>query len=315
MKSVPLLSAVLVVGPRRQRSQRSLDALGRQTRAADMEIVVVDVAEAGTPALVAPVGVRTVYLARPGLRSFVRARAEGFRRAQAAIVAGIEDHCFAEPEWAAALIDAYQGPWAAVGYAFRGANQDGYVARACLVADYGVFMHPLRSAPSAQIPSSNVSYRRATLMALDVDGFLEHAMDVNIHDALLRQGQQMFVESRAVVAHQNFERFFDMMQGNYSLARLFAAYRATQHGWSPARRLLWGLMAPLAVPPLRLMRLLRSVRGRPWLLPQVLAASPVIVATFCWTAVVEGLGYLFGVVDGEARFVRWELEVDRGPIR
>src|SRR5580704_3232009 len=54
--------------------------------------------------------------------SIGRANAAGVRHARAPLVALAEDHCFPEPGWAQALINAHQGPWAVVGPVVRNAN-------------------------------------------------------------------------------------------------------------------------------------------------------------------------------------------------
>jgi hypothetical protein len=51
-----------------------------------------------------------------------RANAAGVRHARAALMALAEDHCFPEPDWAERLIQAHEGPWAAVGPAVRNAE-------------------------------------------------------------------------------------------------------------------------------------------------------------------------------------------------
>lgn len=106
-----LLSAVVVVGSRRHRAQRVLDALSSQKASRSMEIVVVDLSPAGTPRLKALSGASTRYLELPGTESFGRARAEGTRHALAPVGAFIEGHCIPAPNWAEALIGAHKAEW------------------------------------------------------------------------------------------------------------------------------------------------------------------------------------------------------------
>ena len=118
----PLLSAIVVVGPCRKRAQRVVNALCAQTAIDSMEIIVLDLGSTGTPKLITSARIQVVYLARPEMGLWSRARCEGFRHARAPIVAFIEDHCYPARDWAAALIDAHQSPWVAVGYAFTNAK-------------------------------------------------------------------------------------------------------------------------------------------------------------------------------------------------
>ena len=56
------------------------------------------------------------------LRTVAQAKAAGIRCATAPVVVLTEDHCFPDPHWAQALIDAHRGDWAAVGPAMENAN-------------------------------------------------------------------------------------------------------------------------------------------------------------------------------------------------
>ena len=49
------------------------------------------------------------------LRSSGQAKTAGIRCATASVVVLTEDHCFPDPGWARALIEAHRGNWAAVG--------------------------------------------------------------------------------------------------------------------------------------------------------------------------------------------------------
>src|SRR6476620_2382286 len=98
--STPDLTAVVVVGTQRKRSQRSLNNLCAQTVASRMEVLVMDLADADTPSLVAPPGAHVDIIRRPGLNHCAWARAEAARRAQSPLIAYIEDHCYATPTWA-----------------------------------------------------------------------------------------------------------------------------------------------------------------------------------------------------------------------
>ena len=72
------------------------------------------------------------------------ALAAGFRAATAPIVACVEEHSFPEPGWAAALIEAHSGPWAAVGGAMTNANPRSRISWAHLFTDFGCAVPPLR---------------------------------------------------------------------------------------------------------------------------------------------------------------------------
>src|SRR6185295_10339436 len=94
------ISAALVAGPCRSRAQRVIDSLCSQTAVDSMEIIVVDLAPLSTPRLRVNAQPPVVYLSRPDVKRWGRARTEVVKTARAPIVAFIEDHCFPSRTWA-----------------------------------------------------------------------------------------------------------------------------------------------------------------------------------------------------------------------
>ena len=305
------MSVVLVAGSQRIRAQRVMNALAAQTALSAIEVVIVDLVRDGTHRLALSQQLQHLYLARPDITRWGSARAEGARAASAPVVAFIEDHCFPARDWAEILIDVHRGPWAAVGYAFTNANPESYVSRSSLMARYGHFVHPARRGPAPLLSGNNISYKRALLMEFGsaLDTLL--AIDFNLQEILRARGVPMFVEARALAAHQNFTSVINESVTGHHYCRLLAARRAETQSWSTVRRLIHGFGAPLGSPAIRLVRLLAGLRGRRELLPAVLTGLPVIVAEYAWDAVGESLGYLLGVGDAERRTLQWELETDR----
>jgi hypothetical protein len=311
-QTAPLLSAVVVIGPCRDRARRVADALCGQTAIGLMEVIIVDLADASTPSIQTPPNVTVKYVRRPDLDLWAKARCVGLSEARAPIVAFTEDHCFPARDWAAALIEAHRRPWAAVGYAFTNANPRTYWSRASMVNDYGFWLHPAIPGPMTFMPGNNVSYKREVL--LHHGDRLERLLtpDFNLQQILLREGKPMCIEPNARSAHENFEKLVPLMQANYAYARLLAARRVKTEGWSPVRRILQAVLTPAAAPLLGSLRLLWSLRGREVLIPTVLKGLPVYFITHSWSAIGEAMGYTFGEGTSERDLNRWELAFERG---
>lgn len=309
-KTVPL-SAVVLIGTCRDRAQRVLNALYAQTKASEMEVVVVDLAPEGTPPLAVRSEIPTRYVKRPRGESWGPARAAGFRATSGRVVAFIEDHCYPAPGWAAALLSAHEGPWASVGYAFVNANPQTYISRAGFVVDYGPWQHPVHSGPEKLLPGNNVSYKREALQKFDSELDEVLSPDFNMHETLRRNGYQLYMESGAIAAHENFTRLSELNWANHWYCRLLAVSRARSGRWSASRRIFYGLAVPLGAPLIKGFRLIRSLRSRPQLWSTTLAASPIIAVTYFWSAIGESLGYLFGEGAASREFNRWELETQR----
>jgi len=300
------MSAALVVGDLRERAQATIDALGSQTAAERMEVVVVDIGPAHAPDLSTPEGLPTTYVRMPAAGSFAAARAEAARRASSPVVAYLEDHATPDSGWAAAVSRAHEGPWAAVGYAFTNANPESFGSRVAHIADYGPWAHPGPHGPLRLLPGNNVAYKREALLSLGDRLDNQLVVDFNVQHELRSQGRETYLESGALVAHENFERVTELFAANFSYTRLMAMNRAA--GWSGARRLAYAILVPLAVPPMKLGRLLRSLRGRRRLWGQVAVTLPWVVANYAWSSVGEALGYLGGDrARAESAFARWEL--------
>lgn len=305
------LSAALIAGPCRVRAQRVVDALCAQTALQSIEIVIVDLACDSVPRLTTPPQAPVVYVSRPDIKRWGTARLEAVRTARSPVVAFIEDHCFPARDWARRLIDAHQGPWAAVGYAFTNANPESYVSRAAILARYGLYVHPVRGGPARHLSGNNISYKREVLLALGER--LEPLLDIdfNLHEELIRRGLPLFVEARAFAAHQNYTSLSGECQTGRPYCRLLAARRAHTGAWGRPRQIVYGLLTPLGAPAVRLARLAYSLGGRRSLWSGFIAGFPAIVIMYLSDAVGESLGYLLGVGNAEREVLRYELETER----
>lgn len=252
-----------------------------------------------------------VRLSRPDIRRWGVARAEGARTATGKSVAYIEDHCYPTPTWAEILIEAHKNSWAAVGYAFTNANPESYVSRSSLMARYGAFVHPATRGQAHLLSGNNVSYNRDLLLSFgkELDEVL--AIDFCLQEILDKRGVSMFVESRALAAHENFTSVKKEGTTGHHYCRLLAATRAETQSWSAARKIIHGIGAPLGSPAIRLWRLIAGLRGRNELRSTVILGLPVIAAEYLFDAFGESLGYLFGVGNAEGETLRWELNSAR----
>lgn len=308
----PFLSVAMLAGLRRDRAQRLLDAVARQSAIDRLEVVVIDLAPQDARPLRLPPGcARSAIIPAPG-GSLSWAKAEAVRATSSESIAFLEEHCYPEPQWARTLIEAQRGPWAAIGYAFTNANPESYVGRSSMLADYGRWAHPARSGPARFLPGNNVLYRRSALEPFGSRLEPLLGVDFNAQDALRRAGHELYVEAGARTAHENFTRLGDLCRANAAYCRLLAVNRARLGSWGIGRRLLYAALVPVVVPFLKLARLARALWGRWPLAGQALLGLPVFVATFVWASLGEARGYLEEAPEAaELEFAHWELEASR----
>jgi Glycosyltransferase like family 2 len=306
------LSVATVAGLQRDRLRELLAALAAQTIAAEIEVVVVDTRpELGVPEPPAGLRVRTLP---GGSLSFGEARAEAARAASAPIVAFLEDHCYPEPGWAAAVAAAYREPWASVGYAFENANPETRSSRIAHLAHYGEWESPQRGAATA-LPANNVSYRREVLLELGADLPAMLMADFNLHAELRRRGQALATEPAARARHENTVGLLEGCRGSLVYSRVVAAERARLAGWAGPRRLLRAVAALGLSPLARLGGLIAATRRRPARLLAVLAYLPAILAVYLSSALGESIGYARGVGPAAAGLMELEVEAPREPVR
>lgn len=305
------LSVVLITGSQRERAQRVVAAVASQTAVSHIELVVVDLASGDSQRLNVPEILRSVYLSRPDIVRWGTARSEGVRAASGDAVAFIEDHCFPEPQWAETLIDAHRNAFGVIGYAFKSGNPESFVARASLLGRYGNFVHPAHRREASIVSGNNVSYKRDLLLSFGpaLEDLL--TIDFNLQEILAKRGVPLFVESRALAAHEHFTSVIREGITGHHYCRLLAAKRAETQSWTWARKLLHGIGAPLGSPAIRMWRLLRGLKGRRALWPSAIRALPVITVEYFFDSLGESLGYLVGAGDSERWALHWELEASR----
>lgn len=302
----------MVAGPCRDRAQRVLEALCAQSKLNAMEIVIVDLTAPDIPSLLWEGDAHVIYIKPEHPRFLAWGRAEGVRRASAPFVAFIEDHCYPDASWAETLIEAFQeGNWTAVGYAFTNANPQTYMGRSCMLSDYGLWAYPVPRQECRLLPGNNVAYRRDALMAFGkrLDALI--SPDFVLQESLARKGARFFLESRALAAHENYCNLGSMLGANHTYCRLLADGRAASQDWSIWKRIIYGFASPTFAPAIKLFRFFRSLKQRSSLRSGLIKALPVIVVVYVWSAIGEGLGYLFGKGSSEEAFNRYELETER----
>jgi hypothetical protein len=301
----PALSVVLITPDSFETIRRTVGCLARQSVADRIELVIVAPQDATIEidaALVAHLaGVQVVRLA--SLTPTGPGRAAGIRAARAAIVAFAEEHCFPAPTWAAALLDAHRGEFAAVGPAMHNANPNTIVSWADFLIGYGPWAAPVVRREAEFLPGHNSSYKRGMLVeygdALDT---LMEAETVLMWD-LRAKGYRLLLDPAAHAAHTNFGLWSSWLPVMFLNGRAFADTRAA--GWSLPRRLAYVAASPL-IPIVRLGRAIGHARrvgrgGR--FLAQVI---PTLGVGLALDGIGQMAGYALGAGSAHAKLAAYE---------
>ena len=291
--SDPQISVICIVPDNLKTVRIILEHLERQTVADRIELVLVtpmrlDGVEAGLKTR----GFAAVTIVETGpMLSTAHARAVGVRRAAAPLVAFVEDHCFPDPGWAEAFLQAHQGPWAAVGPMVANANPRSPVSRANFWIEYLDWAAPKKSGPVPHLPGHNSSYKKVVL--LDYGDRLPEFLEAEsvLHWDMGSRGHCLFLETAATARHMNFSRFVPAIRLRLLGSRLFAATRAGS--WSISRRLVYITGGPL-IPIVRMVRILKKLVKSGHRFQGIAQTLPAMTVFLLVEAVAEVIGYAFG---------------------
>jgi hypothetical protein len=301
----PELSVVLITPDSFETIRETAACVASQSAAARVELVIVAPSAAQIDvdaALVAPLAaVQVVRLA--SLAPAGPARAAAVRAARADVVAFGEEHCFPQPGWAQALIDAHRDDCAAVGPAMHNANPETLVSWADFILGYGPWASPVERSERDYLPGHNSSYKRAALLeygrALDE---LMEAETVLMWD-LRGKGKRLVLEPAANAKHTNFGLWRSWLAVMFFNGRAFAATRSAH--WGMGRRAVFAGASPL-IPFVRLARSLgdaRRVSRGPGFLVRLI---PTLCVGLVFDAIGQMLGYAAGAGNAHERMAEYE---------
>jgi GT2 family glycosyltransferase len=236
------------------------------------------------------------------LRSVGQAKTAGIRCATASVVVLTEDHCFPDPGWARALIEAHRGNWAAVGPAMDNGNPQSLISWADFIIGYGPWFNPPGAEEADLLPGHNTSYKRDLLLGYGERLEALLGAESNLHKDLRARGFRLYLEPAAKAFHTNFTKPLRWIPYLFYSGRVFAAER--RRNWPLLRRAGYSAGAWL-IPIVRFMRLIPAVRRtRPDLVAGV--SAPLLFALIV-DAVGQGIGYALGAGQAAEKVARLEF--------
>jgi glycosyltransferase involved in cell wall biosynthesis len=223
-------------------------------------------------------------------------RSVGLAESQGEIVALLEDDCLTPETWCADLLQAHDDPAVAIG---GGIEPGGYrrgLDWAAYFCEYGKFIHPMPDGPTAVLPGTNVSYKRAALLQLlaaenhgpNTEAGFHEAF---VHQRMIHQGQTLKADARLMIYNVNSRPITEIVPNRFHHGRGFGAMRV--EGKTLWQRLPY-LGIAVCLPPVQVWRILRVVLARKRHQRQALQALPWIgLLCLSWSA-GEFMGYAFG---------------------
>jgi hypothetical protein len=310
MPDTPALSVVLATPDRFAAIRKTVRFLDAQTVRDQIELVIVapsrqrlDLEEREVEGFRAH---QVVEL--PVMDSIGAANAAGVRAATAPIVALAEDHSFPEPGWAAALLRAHAGGYAAVGPVIRNANPATLVSWADLYVAYAPWLDPAPSGERDHLPGHNSSYKRECLLAYGdrLEGMM--VSESVLHWDLGRQGHRLYLEAKAKTAHTNFSLLPPWVRSKFHSGRVFAAARV--RGWPAWKRWTFAAASPL-IPLVRLAKITSLARRSGQGVGRIARVIPVMILGLIASALGEAAGYAFGPGGSVEELAEYEFHRNR----
>jgi hypothetical protein len=232
------------------------------------------------------------------------ARATAVREAGAPVVVFGEDHCFPDAGWAAALLRAHEGEWAAVGPVVTNANATTTVSWADLLMGYGPWLAPGESAERDHLPGHNTSYKRGPLLQFGDELGVMMEAETPLQWRLREMGFRLYQTADARTAHTNFEQWGTWLPVHFHTGRVFAATRALH--WSVLHRVAFAVASPL-VPFVRLRRHLAQAFAARWPLSRIVRVAPTLFVGLLFDAAGQCVGCLAGAGQSRDTLVDWEF--------
>jgi hypothetical protein len=304
------ISVVVVTAHTFRNVRRTVRHLQRQTIASQLELIIVAPDRAAVtdaaPHELSGFG-RVAYVAAGPLIDVDRAAARAVPVASAPIIAFIEDHAFAEPQWAEAMVTAHDGPWVAVASTMVNANPDRLLSWCNLLVSYASSVEPVVEGEREAIPGHNISYKREALLPFG-DTLPERMVrEGGLLSELRAGGGRFMIAERARVHHINPSTISATAEIRWHAGRLYGARRASSGRWGLPRRALYVALGPL-IPLVRFSRVTRELFGngmRADIAPRV---KPAILAGLIIDAFGQMAGYALGAGRSLNVLTRYELD-------
>lgn len=240
------------------------------------------------------IGPRTVWISRPGASIFAL-RYLALRQARGEVVAGIEDHCFVDPDWGEGVLEVHREyPDAAV---IGGGAENGSSIRILDWASYFVtqiaFLPPVgtgRRVTRAAV--ATVSYKRSVLERLHDFRGIGVLESLFVRD-LVRDGVEVLADDRLTLVHDQSLSLGEFSLLHFDVGRTVAAGRAQRMDAEEWVRAVGALVIPWA----RAARTFKLGLAKRRHTRELVASAPLIF----WLLYCQAAGHLLGYGAGPGR--------------
>jgi glycosyltransferase involved in cell wall biosynthesis len=273
-----------------------LDSLRQETNRPPDEVIVVTRHSEIDQARLRRLYPEVILLSAPRHTPITALRSLGLKHARGNVVVVTEDHCVPSADWLGAVERRMGEGYDIVGGPIENACTSRLRDWAAFLTEYAFAVLPDASAqeaktnPASRIACNNVAYRRAFISGLCRT--LESGQWESFYRSQLDEREvKMTYEPKMMLYHRRPFDFWYFVTQRYHFCRSFAAMRCQMI--SATQKLKYGVGSAL-LPPLLLLRGLRTIAGKRRLIGRYLTCLPLIATYFTAGAVGEMTGYFLG---------------------
>jgi glycosyltransferase involved in cell wall biosynthesis len=291
---MPSLSVVIasIVGP--PFIDECLESIEKESRQLGAEVIVV---ACGTAEYAGRIAARFPWVRvihRAARETVPELRRTGVLAASGDIVAIIEEHCLAAPDWLRQALDAHaRGSYGAVGGPVVDHDYKRLRDWVVYFLEYNGYLPPWAAGEVAELNGANVAYRREVLLR-HPDLMAQGYWEASLHPVLLAGGVRFLSVPAMIVRHRGPFDYGYYLRQRYLFSRAFAGHRA--QGLPASRKLAYFVAAPV-IPFLLLSRMAGRVWAKRCKLAKFAQALPLLMPAVAIYVAGEWVGYLAGPGD------------------
>jgi len=271
-----------------------LESLEAETKELGAEVIVVAYGSADYAARIAKDFPWTRVVHTTEIKKVPALRQRGVEEAKGDLIAVIEEHCSAAPDWLHKAVAAHaRGDYAAVGGPIVDYNYDRLRDWVVYFLEYHGALPPVPDGETADLNDANIVYRRAVLTDhLELLG--EGYWPMTLHPTLLGKGIKLLSVPDMVVHHRGPFDFGYYLGQRYLFSRAFAGVRAQNQ--PAARRWAYLVLAPI-IPFMLLARITLKVLQKRCRVGRFIQTLPLLATALVVLVAGEWVGCLLGPGD------------------
>jgi glycosyltransferase involved in cell wall biosynthesis len=293
-RSNPRISVVVASKVGAPFIDQCLNSLAKEAAELEAEVIVVAAGQSSYAAHLAAAFPWTKVVHAADLSKVPALRRRGVDEAKAEIVAIIEEHCSAAPDWLNRALAAHStGIYGAVGGPIVDYDYSRLRDWVVYFLEYNGALPPYPRGETFELNDANIAYRRESLIShrnLLNDGYWPMTM----HPTLISKGIKLLSVPDMIVHHRGPFNFGYYLHQRYLFSRAFAGVRA--EGQSAVRRAAYLAGAPV-VPIVLLARMASRVVQKRCRVGKFVATLPLMIPALIVFVAGEWVGYLLGPGD------------------